>query len=75
MVPKYVDESDNEQNWATNCKQPKKKKVRNCCMFKRATTILVAVDISSINKVYWRSFYKIKSYINFALECTTKFMM
>lgn len=42
MVPKYVDEGYNEQNWTTDSKQPQHQKVWNSGMFWRDIEILVA---------------------------------
>lgn len=44
MVPKYVDERYNEQDWATDNEQPQHQKVRDSSMFwtNKRVTILVA---------------------------------
>ena len=55
VVPKNVDEGDNEQNWATDSKQPQQEEVWYRCMLKIGqSAILVAVVGKNIGGVLIR---------------------
>ena len=54
VIPKDVNEGDNEQDWATDSKQPQQQEVWNSCMLKIGQSAILVAVVGTNNNVLIR---------------------